>query len=115
MSGERTAETLLRADQLSGRAPDPNVRRRVVVREVMGMRDGDGPQRRRFQAQVAAYALLEGPRLPRGLVAAILEVSPTTVNHYADATRSRMHAHWGFRDYVQKAVAKMTDRFALLE
>ena len=108
------APPLLRAGQLSGRAPDPNVRLRVVVQEVMDIRTNEGPQRRRFKAQVAAYAMLGGPRLPRDLVA-ILEVSCTTVNHYADATIARMASHWGFRIYVKEAVAKMADRFAHLE
>jgi hypothetical protein len=68
------------------RAPDPKVRLRIVVENVMGMRALDGPQRRQFKTQIAAYPLLEGPKLPRAFVAELLGVSATTISYYARQT-----------------------------
>jgi hypothetical protein len=104
-----------RPGQISGQGPDRYVMLRSVIRAVVDMRDLDGPQRARFKCQVAAYALLEGPKLPRDLVAILLEVSGPTINHYATATKPRMLEHRGFELYVEGVTADMKARFALLE
>jgi hypothetical protein len=88
---------------------------RAVIRQVLEMREEDGPQRNSFKGQVAAYALLEGPRLPRNRLADLLEVSGPTINHYADATKSRMVDHWGLRLYVEEVTTKMAERCDLIE
>jgi hypothetical protein len=45
--------------------PDRNVMLRVVIREVLEMREEDGPQRNAFKGQIAAYTLIHGPKLER--------------------------------------------------
>lgn len=94
--------------------PDRTIMLRAVIREVMEMREMDGPQRTQFKIQVAAYALLEGPRLPRAQVAELLEISPTAISHYVERTRVRMGEHWSFRLYVEDLVIRMKNRFYLL-
>jgi len=78
----------------------------AVTRQVLEMREEDGPQRNSFKGQVAAYALLEGPRLPRDLLADLLEVSGPTINHYADATKSRMRT----RDRASALIGRLHGR-----
>jgi hypothetical protein len=101
--------------------PDPNAPLRVIVRQVLEMRDLDGPQRQHFKRQIAAYALVQGPvdEIP-GLVLSpthtgeILEMSAAAVCNARTRIRSRMESHVGFRMYVEDIGEKMMSGVRLI-
>jgi len=63
---------------------------------------------------VTAYALIDGPKLPRLLVADLLEVSAQTIDYHVDQTRARMDVHHDYRAYVETVTEEMTERFRML-
>lgn len=113
------APAMRRQDQVSGVAPDPNVALRVLIQGIVGMREGDGPQRTHFKRQILAYALVQGPNdeipgpaLTPSFAAELLGMSLPAVCNARTRTRARIESHRGFEIHVRDVVERLKAAFA---
>lgn len=114
-------EPEIQIDPALHRGPNRTVMLRSVVRHVMGMRELDGPQREHHLRQVAAYALVQGPRdavpgpgLTPSAAAVILDVTPPAVCNARVRVGERMGKHVGYRSFVERIVMELREAFGRL-
>jgi len=81
---------------------------RPIVFEVLELNAGDGPQRRVFKLQIAAWVLDHAGVLPRPGIAMLLGKTDSWVSYSIAATERRAAAHHGFRLHADKMVQALT-------